>query len=212
MKYSMQRARVRNSRQRGFTLVEVLAALAVLGTALFVLLDAQYTALRLNQMVNEEVALREFVEGVTSWAEVQVAAGQLSGEGDFGKRYPGFSWSFNAVQESEDEAVMLYSVEATVASPAEENTLQFYVFYTGSLDQDIEKGGQKGGRPQANLKDNKDNNDTRRRNDRDKDKDKDGGWTGWDDDDDRSSRRNRSGRGGRSRSRGGSSLFGDSGF
>jgi len=211
VKRTTQRA-IARSRQRGFTLVEVLAALAVLGTALFVLLDAQYTALRLNQMVNEEVALREFVEGVTSWAEMQVAAGQLSGEGDFGKRYPGFSWSFNAVQESEDEAVMLYSVEATVTSPTDENTLQFYVFYTGSLDQDIEKGGQKGGRPQANLKDNKEDNDTRRRNDRDKDKDKDTGWTGWDDDDDRSSRRNRSGRGGRSRTRGGSSLFGDSGF
>jgi len=204
----------------GFTLVEVLAALAVLGTALFVLLDAQYTALRVNQVINEEVALRQFTEGVASWAEVQVAAGQLAGEGDFGNRYPGFTWSFNAVQESEDETVMLYNVEASIKGPAEERSLQFYVYFTGSLDQDTEKSGQKGGRPQAKAgassKDSGSSSGNRRGKDKNKDKDRDrsGFNSGWDDDDNRSSRAGRSGRGGRSGSgrHRGSGMFDSDGF
>ncbi len=214
------------ARGRGFTLVEVLAALAVLGTALFVLLDAQYTALRVNQAINEEVALRQFTEGVASWAEVQVAAGQLSGEGDFGKRYPGYTWSFNAAQESEDETVMLYNVEASIKGPAEERSLHFYVYFTGSLDQDTEKGGQKGGRPQAKAgassKDSGSSSGSRRGKDKNKNKDKDknknkdrsGFNSGWGDDDGGSSRSGRSGRGGRSgagRHRG-SSMFDSDGF
>lgn len=127
-------------RTAGFTLIEVMAALAILGTALFVLLDAHYAALRMNTMMSEEVSMRQFVESVASWAEVEVSAGNLAGAGDFGKRNPDYTWEFSATQESDDESVLLYSVEAKVTGPSEERLLKFYVYDCGALDDTDKKG------------------------------------------------------------------------
>ncbi len=127
-------------RRAGFTLIEVMAALAILGTALFVLLDAHYAALRMSSLMSEEINMRQFVESVASWAEVEVAAGNLSGAGDFGKRNPDYSWEFTATPEGDSEDVLLYSVEAKVSGAGEERVLKFYVYATGSLE-DTDKQG-----------------------------------------------------------------------
>jgi prepilin-type N-terminal cleavage/methylation domain-containing protein len=84
----------------GFTLVEVLAALAVLAIALFVLLDAHYNALRLNSTLNDEVINRELLETAVARAEVEVLLGNLGGGGEFGPRYPDHTWSFDAVRQA----------------------------------------------------------------------------------------------------------------
>jgi prepilin-type N-terminal cleavage/methylation domain-containing protein len=127
-------------RTAGFTLIEVLASLAILGTAVFMLLDAHYAALRMHRMMVDEVTLREFTESVASWAEAQVMAGTLTGSGDFGKRYPDYSWEFSGTEMGEDPSVLLYNITATVKSPEEERSVQFYVFNNGPLDEDTEKG------------------------------------------------------------------------
>jgi prepilin-type N-terminal cleavage/methylation domain-containing protein len=121
---TLHNARHRNS---GFTLVEVLAAMAILGTAMFVLLDAHYTALKLHETMQEEVILRQLIESVTARAEVEVLMGNTDDSGDFGMRYPDFTWSFNAELLTREE-VPLYSVRASVEGPLESRDMQFYVF------------------------------------------------------------------------------------
>lgn len=87
-------------KRAGFTLVEVLAALAVLAIALFVLLDAHFNALRLNSTLNDEVINRELLETAVARAEVEVLLGNLGGGGEFGPRYPDYTWSFEAVRQA----------------------------------------------------------------------------------------------------------------
>ncbi len=123
---------------QGFTLLEVLMALAILGLALIVLLEGHHMALRLNQELTEEVVMRQLSESVVARAEVGVFSGTFSDSGDFGNRYPGYSWSFEAFQASDDELVLLYSVDVSVRGPSEERTLTFYVYDLGAADAETD--------------------------------------------------------------------------
>ena len=122
----------------GFTLLEVLMALAILGLALVVLLEGHHTALRLNQELTEEIVMRQLSESVVARAEVGVLSGNFSDSGDFGNRYPGYSWSFEAFEASDDELVLLYSVDVSVRGPEEERTLTFYVYDLGAADAETD--------------------------------------------------------------------------
>ncbi len=115
-----------------------MAALAILGLALFILLDSHYTTLRLHDAMTEEVTLRQFTERVASMAEVEVMAGSLSGDGDFGERYPDYSWSFEATEAGEDEMVLLFDVSVTIDGPDDSRTLRFYFYDTG-IDEDVRR-------------------------------------------------------------------------
>jgi prepilin-type N-terminal cleavage/methylation domain-containing protein len=147
--------RLRNS--DGFTLIEVLTALAILGVALFALLEAHYAALSLHALTDEEVVYREFVEMTAGRAETSVLQGTLSDSGDFGLRYPDYTWSFEAEEQepassegtgaSFDTSIVpeglipLYRVTVTVTGPSQEQrSFEFYVFNTG-LPQDENGGG-----------------------------------------------------------------------
>jgi len=125
----------------GFTLIEIVAALAVLGAALFVLLDAHYAAMRLHEATSEEVILRQLVETTVAKAEVAVLTGTLSETGDFGERYPDYEWSFDAALVGDDELILLYSVDVSVTGPLEDRSLNFLVYNTGPPE---EAGGGSG--------------------------------------------------------------------
>lgn len=135
------------ARRRGFTLLEVMAAVAVLGTALFVLLESHYASLRLNETVAEEVYFRQLLETVVAKAEVEVLAGNYTDAGDFGSRYPDYTWSFDAAQFGEDELILLYRVGVTVHAPDEERSLEFYLYDTGmgSGEEDSASSSQASG-------------------------------------------------------------------
>lgn len=127
----MTRMRIAWRAARGFTLIEVMAALAILGAGLFILLDAHYSALLLHQMTVEEAFLRERIEGVAATAELGIYEEKLSDSGDFGMRYPDFAWSYEANLVGEASDVPLYRVNVTVNGPNEEKSLAFYVYNIG---------------------------------------------------------------------------------
>jgi prepilin-type N-terminal cleavage/methylation domain-containing protein len=118
----------------GFTLVEIMVALGIITTALFVLLDAHYTALKLSDSMADEVNMRQFLESVASKAELGVMKAVYDDSGDFGKRYPDYTWSYSASQESDDETIMLYAVQINIKGPSDEREAKFYVYDTGVPD------------------------------------------------------------------------------
>jgi len=117
-------------RTQGFTLIEVLAAIAILGVALFILLQSQWSALNIHTMMNEEVTLGQLVESIAGKAEVGVLTGLLNDGGDFGTRYPEYTWNYDAALrgDSEDAENQLYEVIITVQGPESEKSLKFFVY------------------------------------------------------------------------------------
>lgn len=140
----------------GFTLIEVLTALAVLGTAVFVLMDAHYFALNLFTMTEEEVDFQQLFEEAVAQAELGVYSQLYTDSGDFGARYPGYTYQFEATPVSSDYSMMdpnesasanslsdqdgtgpgLYEVSVSVNGPdSQSRSLTFYIYDTGLLDQ-----------------------------------------------------------------------------
>jgi len=111
----MRRAR----RNAGFTLVEIMVALALLGMTVVVLLDAHYGAMRLFTDTRDEVLMQQFLESALAQAELAVMSGTLTGSGQFGERHEGYSFTFSATPFGETEGVPLYMVAAMVNGPDE---------------------------------------------------------------------------------------------
>ena len=83
------RAGTSRGRKAGFTLIEILAALAILGTTLVVLLDSHYAALSLHLQTQDLVRMSGYLELAVGIAEVEVAdptqsALQMSSASDLG--------------------------------------------------------------------------------------------------------------------------------
>ncbi len=127
----------------GFTLAEVLVALSILGTALFVLIGAHQSAMRLQLESESALEERQMLESAVSRAEVAVMTGSLGASGQFGARYPGCGWAFEAQIASSDGQVPLYQVTARLQTPDGEKKLDFFYFYTGS-DQSTNKANLSG--------------------------------------------------------------------
>lgn len=125
----------------GFSLVEILTALAILGLALFVLLNGHLTAMNLQDTIYQTTTQRQLLESAVGFAEVEVLLGAMSGGGDFGERYPGYSWSFEASNISQFEEVMYYQVTVTLFAeytdvPPEPITFLYY-----NNNPDYDEGG-----------------------------------------------------------------------
>jgi len=121
----------------GFTLVEVLAAVAILGGALFILLNTHYSALRIHEAMAETVERRQLLERVVSEAEFEVLAGNITGSGEFEGRYAGYAWSFEGEPTggTEETPVPYYQVNAILSTPnGDQETVTFYVFHISSTE------------------------------------------------------------------------------
>jgi len=107
----------RNLNFNGFTLMEILTALAILGGTAFVLLNIHYNAMRLHEEalgISDEYQLLSLA---CSRAEMGVLTGTLADGGDFGDRFEGYSWSYNATPMGSDPAIALYAVNVTLTKP-----------------------------------------------------------------------------------------------
>ena len=130
LRSTRQSRSVRN--RQGFTLIEIMAALAVLGIALFILMESHYGALNLHAIMEEEVIMRHFLESTVGKAEIAILQGTLSESGDFGARFPDYTWSFEGSPVEEAGEMELFDVNVTVTGPGnEQRTLEFLVYNTG---------------------------------------------------------------------------------
>ena len=112
----------------GFTLIEVLVALAILGVAMFVLLDSHYSALRMQSATVDEVELRSLLELAVAEAELGLLTNNLTGEGDFGERFSDYRYSYSSELQGTDN-VPLYLIRVTVTHESRGDTeLEFFVF------------------------------------------------------------------------------------
>lgn len=112
----------------GFTLVEVMVALAILGTALFVLLDAHYAAMNLYDSAKDSITEQNLMRQAVGMAESDVQAGNLSAGGDFGTRYPDYRYAYDATRVSEEPGVSLYDVSVKVEGPHDTREQHILVF------------------------------------------------------------------------------------
>lgn len=100
----------------GFTLMEVMVALVVLGAGLFLLLEMHYNALHGQNTLQDKVLIRNLMSEAMGMAEVEVTAGNLSGSDNFGRRYPDYTYAFDA-EEVGVEFAGLYDVLLTLEGP-----------------------------------------------------------------------------------------------
>ncbi|NUM56447.1 MAG: prepilin-type N-terminal cleavage/methylation domain-containing protein [Candidatus Hydrogenedentes bacterium] len=99
----------------GFTLVEIMIALAILGMSLFVLLEMHYNAVNAQARLENEIRVRNLLSLAAGMSEVEIAVGTLKDTQEFGDRYPGWRYAFDA---QEVEASSTNSGRQTGSAPA----------------------------------------------------------------------------------------------
>ena len=107
----LQRARKRKS---GFTLIEVLATLALLAIVLPVAMKGISTSVRAADLARDRMVAATLAD--TKLAETIVTGEWLNGDasGDFGDEYPGFAWELEV---TDWQDVSLSQLDVTVEWP-----------------------------------------------------------------------------------------------
>jgi type II secretion system protein I len=113
---------------RGFTLIEVVVALAILAAAVVILLESHYGSMSLFVMVQDESTAEFVVSEALAVAEREVLSGSLNGEGEFGPALEGYGYTFEAEQQDEVETPGLYEVSVHVFGPTVEKTVTYLVY------------------------------------------------------------------------------------
>lgn len=117
--YRTQRHR-RTANNDGFTLIEIVVALAILGTALVILLECQYGAMRLYDDARYELEMDKFLQLAVGIAETEVLSGNRSGGDKFSRRYKDYTYKFSASDVDATRLPGLYEVEIEVTSPTKD--------------------------------------------------------------------------------------------
>lgn len=112
----------------GFTLIEVVVALAVLGVAVFALLESHYASLSLFTDAEEQAIADLAVNQAVAHAEEAILSGKQEGSGELGARFPEYSFTFSAKQPDQTETPGLYEVTVTVTGPDLERTVNYLVY------------------------------------------------------------------------------------
>jgi hypothetical protein len=137
-------------------------ALAILGMSLFILLDMHYNAMHAQNRLENEVKVRNLLSLAVGMSEVEIAVGTLKDSQEFGDRYPGWRYTFDAqeVEPASSSSVQttnapafpgLYDVLVTIEDPDKaEVKLQYYTVVrtnaaqqgaTGDGTTDADAGG-----------------------------------------------------------------------
>lgn len=124
---------MRASDDGGFTLIEIMVAVAILGAALMLLLDTHFSSTCLLDDAHEEFEMQSRLQYVLNGAEMSVQAGKQDGSAEFGggdddSEYT-YSWTATDVGQTGDETgVPLVEVTATVNGPNDKRSMTMFVF------------------------------------------------------------------------------------
>ncbi|MDZ4859480.1 MAG: type II secretion system protein [Candidatus Hydrogenedentes bacterium] len=154
-------ARARGS-EAGFTLIEIMIALAILGSSLFILLEMHYNAVNAQDRLNGEISVRNLLSQAVGIAEVEIAMGTLKDAQDFGDRFPGWRYTFDAEQVDATSSTTsstavsaypgLHDVLVTVEGPeGAVHELHFYTVVRMTPDGEVagEEAAEGGEQPEA---------------------------------------------------------------
>lgn len=122
----------RAANDAGFTLIEIVVALGILGVSLFVLLQTHYGSLSLISTAQEESIFDVILTEALNRAEFEVLSGETSGGGEFGEDLSGYSYSYSATPRKSNETPGLIDVTVTITGPNETQDIQFFI-YDGQL-------------------------------------------------------------------------------
>ena len=112
----------------GFTLIEVVVALAVLGVGLTILIESHYATVDLY-VRSEDMAMSELaVAQAAAQAEREILSGKENGEGELGARFEGYSFDFDAKLMDKVENPGLFEVTVNVRGPNLERTMRYLVY------------------------------------------------------------------------------------
>ncbi len=117
----------------GFTLLEVVIALAILGTGMVMLLESHFGTLSLFSDAQDAATLEILSKQGTALAEVEILTGETSGDGDFGEAYPGYSYEYMTEVIDEFELPGLMRVDFVLHAPSDEVEFNFRV-YDGAME------------------------------------------------------------------------------
>lgn len=131
----------KHSADAGFTLMEVLVALVILSTSIYILLGHHFTIMGLQQTISDELIYNQLMETAVAKAEVGVLAEKLADAGDFGERFAEYAWHYEAILSGADELIPLYAINLTIDGPADSRTYKFFFYNTGNPETDGDSGG-----------------------------------------------------------------------
>ena len=121
--------------QSGFTLIEVVIALAILGTGMIMLLESHYASLMLFSEAQDATLIELLSKQGTALVEVEVLTGEENGSGDFGDAYPDYTYEFTTHIIDEFELPGLLEVEFSLHTPTDEEAHTFtFRVYDGAIE------------------------------------------------------------------------------
>ena len=132
------------SGRNGFTLIEVVVALAILGTGLVVLLEANFASLNLFADAQETATLQMLSQQAVGQAEIGIFTGEATGEGDFGAGYPEFRYQYSGELVNETDMPGLFRVAVTVSGPGDLSEEIAFLTYDSTQVQDDSRDGGSG--------------------------------------------------------------------
>lgn len=115
------------SGERGYTLFEIMVALAILGGAMFVLLNAHYQGMRLHDSTVEELTAANLMSAALGQAETEIMSGEKGDGGDFGKRFPDYSYTYDAQADTENDPG-LWTITVTLKGPDGERQMTVFAY------------------------------------------------------------------------------------
>lgn len=120
--------RAHNDLRGGFTLLEIVVALAILGTSLVILLETHYAGMSMLADAQDTAFAQELIQVAVAESERGVLEGHEDGEDEFGKQYPGYSYTYAAVQVDEENQPGLFDVTVTVLGFPEPHVMRFFMY------------------------------------------------------------------------------------
>ena len=111
---------------RGFTLIEILFALAILSVAGLALVEANLGSMRLWNRYRETVIARQLLEQKMAESEVESLSGSKNDSGEFENEYAGYKWTIESQPYTEQS---LYEITCTITTPTNHKYSLTYILY-----------------------------------------------------------------------------------